>query len=264
MNKQGSYQFETLEGRHIEADFLEQRAQLRLDGFIDLLKRHHFPENGKILEIGSAHGIRTHLMAKNFPGSKVIGVDRSPELLELARERYHLKNLSFQLADLYELPFSDNEFDFIYVRLVFMHLNDPMTALENLKRILKPGGRILIEDADRDCMFFEPAPESFSPFWNKVQDGQKKLGGDPNVGRKLATYLKMNHFNEIHSEVQTILGNGEEIEFLARTLLPSLNIYLDSQDRGQGKKAIQDLFEISKKEHAHFYHFWFIASGRKP
>lgn len=264
MNPTGSYQFENLESREKEAIFLSERAKLRLDGFKDLLLRHNIPTKGKALEVGSAQGIRSHLIAQNFSNLQVVGVDRSLELLSEAQTLHkNQSNLSFQEADLYELPFSDESFDFVYARLVFMHLKDPMRALESLKRVLRPGGRILIEDADRDCMFFEPAPNSFSDFWSKVQAGQRRLGGDPNVGRKLAPYLKEKLFRNLNIEVQTILGEGPEIEFLVRTLLPSLNIYLEAQDRQIGEAAIRDLLAMSKAANASFYHFWFAVSGEK-
>jgi SAM-dependent methyltransferase len=261
---QGSYQFENLESRHIEAGFLAERAQLRLEGFAELLERHHFPERGSVLEAGTGHGIRARLMADYYPHARITGLDRSAELLSLARERNQdVTNLSFQQGDLYELGGMENTFDFIYARLVFMHLTDPHGALQSLQRALRPGGRLLIEDADRDCMFFEPAPASFPEFWEKVLAGQKRLGGDPNVGRKLAPYLKEAGFVDVQTEAQPILGCGRDIEFIARTLMPSLNIYLEPQDRPAGEKAIRDLHALALDPRATFYHFWFVASGRK-
>lgn len=256
----GSYQFEKLEGRQIEADFLAERAQLRLEGFKGLLERHGFPTHGKILEAGCGQGIRTKLMAEYFPHAEITGIDRSSELLAEARIN---SPLNFKEADIYELPFADDSFDFVYSRLVFMHLKDPQLALKNLLRVLKPGGRILIEDADRDCMFFEPAPASFPEFWEKVQTAQRRLGGDPNVGRKLAPYLKKHGLSGINIEAQPITGDGKDISFLARTLMPSLNLYLEPQDREMGHKAIADLHTLATSPEASFYHFWFAVSGAK-
>ncbi len=264
MNQRGSYQFEKLESRDKEAIFLAERAQLRIEGFTDLLVRHKIPSEGRLLEVGCAQGIRSRLIAKHFSHLEIVGIDRSEELLQAARhQNQDLANLSFEQADLYELPFADESFDFIYARLVFMHLAEPSRAIQSLKRVLRPGGRILIEDADRDCMFFEPAPPSFSRFWQKVQKGQRRLGGDPNVGRKLASLLKEAALQKVQIETQPIIGGGNEIEFLVRTLLPSLNIYLEPQDRDEGELAIRDLLELSKDPRASFYHFWFVVSGEK-
>ncbi len=255
-----SYQFENLENRDVESKFLAERAQLRLEGFTDLLSRHGLKNHGQALEVGCGHGIRTTLLANHFPKVKVIGIDRSAELLAHTKEQ---EGLHFQKADLYELPFEDETFDFIYARLVFMHLEKPIRALESLQRVLKPGGRILIEDADRDCMFFEPAPPTFAKFWRNVQNGQRHHGGDPNVGRKLAPYMKMIGLTDIQVEAQPIYGAQKEIEFLATTLLPSLNSYLPLEDRKEGAEAIADILEMAKDPRATFYHFWFAVSGRK-
>lgn len=258
----GSYQFERLEGRHTEAKFLAERARMRLEGFPDLLRRHSIPANGRILEIGCGQGVRTEQIALTFPEAKVIGLDRSPELLAEARSRQG-QNAEYVEGDLYSLPFADHSFDAIYARLVFMHLERPQAALAESLRVLKPGGRILLEDADRDCMFFEPAPASFPLFWQRVQAGQRRHGGDPNVGRKLGAYLRGSGLEKLQEEVQPILGGGEEIAFLARTLLPSLNIYLPRQQRPEGEEAIRDLARLAEDPRASFYHFWFVASGSK-
>jgi SAM-dependent methyltransferase len=260
----GSYQFENLESRHLEASFLAERAQLRLEGFVDLLRRHGFPPRGRVLEVGCAQGVRTRLMAEAFPDADIVGIDRSPELLQSAREANGFAHLSFQQADLYELPFAEESFDFVYARLVFMHLKDPGEAIRCLRKVLRPGGRLLIEDADRDCMFFEPAPDSFANFWAKVQAGQRRLGGDPNIGRKLAPYLLQEGYVEVKTELQPITGGGRDIAFLARTLLPSLNIYLAPEDRAGGASAIDDLRCLAENPCAAFYHIWFVVSGEKP
>ena len=259
-----SYLFENLEARQREAAFLAERAQLRMEGFSALLERHGFPPAGRILELGCGQGLRTLRMAELYPRAEVIGIDRSSELLESASTASSGR-ASFLEADLYELPFADESFDFVYSRLVFMHLSDPLRALRSIRRVLRPGGKVLIEDADRDCMFFEPAPQSFGPFWAKIQEAQRRHGGDPNVGRKLAPYLKEVGFLDVTIETQPIIGSGEEIGFLARTLMPSLNLYLEPRDRPQGEVAILDLERLASSDpRATFYHFWFAVSGMRP
>jgi len=261
---QCSYQFEDLEGRQTEAMHLAERAQLRLEGFIELLARHEFPPQGRILEVGCGQAIRTKLMAEHHPEARIVGLDRSPELLQAAQSSLAgLSQVDLVEGDLYDLDFAEASFDFVYARLVFMHLCDPLRALASLQRILRPGGRILIEDADRDCMFFEPRPPSFPSFWQKVQEGQSRAGGDPNVGRRLAPYLKEANFTDVRIEAQPIIGDGRDIAFLTRTLMPSLNHYLEPEDRAGGALAINDLAMLALDPRATFYHLWFAVSGTK-
>jgi SAM-dependent methyltransferase len=262
----GSYNFDLLAHPHVEGAHLEVRAQLRLSGFPDLLRRHGFPDSGRVLELGCGQGIRTRIMAELSPRADVIGIDRSETMLELARSGPGAThdNLSFARADLYELPFPDGSFDFVYARLVFMHLSKPLAALQSISRMLKPGGRVLMEDADRDCMFFEPEPKNFATYWKLIQDGQRRLGGDPNVGRRLASYLKETGFEGLNIEVQPIVGDGADIEFIVRELLPSLGGYLRPQDQGYYDGAVRELHRLSRDPHATFFHFWFAVSGGKP
>ena len=123
----GSYQFEALEGRHREAACLAERATMRLEGFIPLLRRHGFDGTGRVLDVGCAQGLRARRIAESFPEAKVVGLDRNTELLAMA-DTSDLSNLSFVEGDLYALPFPDHSFDFVYARLVFMHLTDPRRA----------------------------------------------------------------------------------------------------------------------------------------
>ena len=259
---QGSYQFERLEGRQEEAKLLQERTNLRLDGFANLLDRHIAGIPRDILEVGCGQAIRTAMIAKKYPQAKVIGFDRSDELLETAK-LHREPNLAFAHGDLYSLPYQDQCFDVVYARLVFMHLTNPVAAIAELQRVLRPGGTLLIEDADRDCMFFEPAPASFAPVWNKVQEGQRRLGGDPNIGRKLASYFKHAAFEHVTVETQPIIGGRDDIQFLVRTLLPSLNTYLKPEDRSAGAIAIADLGVMAENPAAMFYHFWFVVSGKR-
>lgn len=264
---QGSYQLERFADATGEAERLAVRSRLRLDGFRDLLQRHGFPERGRALEIGCGQGLRSRLMAEGAPDVAVVGIDRNTDFIECARRDARLagfQNLTFLHADLNVLPFAERSFDFIYARLVFINLPDARPVLQALHRLLRPSGRILIEDADRDCMFFEPAPEGFADYWRHVQSGQRRNGGDPNVGRRLTPSLKETGYCDVRTEVQPIVGDGRDIAFMARELLPSLNEYLDPCLKALGETAIESLERLAHDPRATFLHFWFAVSGGAP
>ncbi|HEY2170490.1 MAG TPA: methyltransferase domain-containing protein [Candidatus Angelobacter sp.] len=77
------------------------------------------------------------------------GVDMTPAMLEQARktqEEQGLKNVSWQQGDVYSLPFRPDQFSIVSSRFVFHHLQDPLAALKEMKRVCKSGGKIVVAD----------------------------------------------------------------------------------------------------------------------
>jgi ubiquinone/menaquinone biosynthesis C-methylase UbiE len=77
------------------------------------------------------------------------GVDMTPAMLEQARKTQQeqgLKNVSWQPGDVYSLPFPSAQFSIASSRFAFHHLQDPMAALKEMKRVCKPSGRIVVAD----------------------------------------------------------------------------------------------------------------------
>ena len=76
---------------------------------------------------------------------EVVGVDRVPELLELARERAP-RNATFVEADATHLPYSNGEFDLAGTLRTLHHVTRPELVLAELARVTRPGGRVLVID----------------------------------------------------------------------------------------------------------------------
>jgi ubiquinone/menaquinone biosynthesis C-methylase UbiE len=77
------------------------------------------------------------------------GMDMTPAMLEQARKTQQeqgLKNVSWQQGDVYSLPFPDAHFSIVSSRFVFHHLQDPLSALKEMKRVCNPGGKIVVAD----------------------------------------------------------------------------------------------------------------------
>ncbi len=104
-----------------------------------LIKKYFKPE-GKILEIGAASGDFLHLLQD--VGYEVYGVELSKRAAEQAARLYRLDLSQGTLED---AAFSENYFDYIVMYHVLEHVPDPHATLKEAYRVLKPGGRILIE-----------------------------------------------------------------------------------------------------------------------
>jgi ubiquinone/menaquinone biosynthesis C-methylase UbiE len=84
-----------------------------------------------------------------------VGIDLTPAMLGQAQKtqaEQGLKNVTWQQGDVMSLPYPDAHFSIVSSRFAFHHLLDPLAALKEMKRVCKPGGRVVVAD-------MAPAPE---------------------------------------------------------------------------------------------------------
>jgi len=104
-----------------------------------------------LLDLGCGDGKVTAEIASLLPNGTVLGVDYSPEMIELAQSRFSAEenpNLSFQVVDALNLNFQ-NEFDVIFSNAVLHWVADHPSVLRGAADALKPGGRILFQMGGR-------------------------------------------------------------------------------------------------------------------
>jgi ubiquinone/menaquinone biosynthesis C-methylase UbiE len=101
--------------------------------------------SGKVLEVGVGTG-------RNFPfypqGVRLTSIDLSPAMLEIARKRAEELGLEVDLreGDAQQLPFADASFDTVVCTLSLCNIPDDRRAIAEMKRVLRPGGRLLLLD----------------------------------------------------------------------------------------------------------------------
>jgi SAM-dependent methyltransferase len=100
-----------------------------------------------VLDAACGEGYGSALLAA--AAARVTGVDLSPEAVAHARDRYRLPNLSFEEADCRHLPFGDDAFDAVVSFETLEHLDDHDGLLREFRRVLRPGGFLLISSPDR-------------------------------------------------------------------------------------------------------------------
>lgn len=104
----------------------------------------HQYAGGKLLEVGCSMGNDTIQFARR--GMHVTGVDITEKAIELIQGRFALygEKGDFRVADAEALPFEDNTFDAVYSFGVLHHTPDTAGAIEEIRRVLKPGGKAFI------------------------------------------------------------------------------------------------------------------------
>lgn len=98
-----------------------------------------------ILDVGSGAGqILRHLVKRAAPEAKLIAFDLSAGMLRRARNRLKSDRPLYVAGDMMRMPFADASFDCVTCGWVLEHLPDPRPGLQEIARVLKPGGSALI------------------------------------------------------------------------------------------------------------------------
>lgn len=108
--------------------------------FARLIKSWNVPAGARVLDAGTGTGANLRLLsALGF--AEVTGLDASPEAIRHCAA----KGLGpVELADICALPFADDSFDLVLATDIIEHVADDARALSELRRVLKPGGRLLL------------------------------------------------------------------------------------------------------------------------
>lgn len=116
-----------------------------------LANRIDLPPGAAILDIGCGTGLLTARIAERYPDHKVIGIDASRPMIDVARNKRSRANCSFQLALAEDLPFADDSFTAVTSALFFHHVNHSLKrqTLKEVFRVLKAEGELLVADMDR-------------------------------------------------------------------------------------------------------------------
>jgi SAM-dependent methyltransferase len=252
----------------------ESSEQARLKLLNELTNRHfidflELEETMSVLEVGSGLGILAQEVARLVPRGEVFGVEYFAEQLALAHSS--LPNLHFLQGDAHALRFEDGRFDLVYCRYVLEHLADPLQALTEMRRVLKPGGRVFVQENNILVNVFYPERPLFEELWKRFAVLQEKLGGDALIGKKLFPLLKQAGFEEIKLSIQP------EIHYCGK---PSFRPWIENQigniegaaaelaahglaTKEEIRLAIDELRELMERDDGSAFFYWNRASGVK-
>jgi SAM-dependent methyltransferase len=123
----------------------------------------------RVVDVGCGSGNIACWVAEQIqPNGRVLAIDVSGDQIEQARrqaQRRNLRNIDFQVANAYSPRLPEGSFDLAYCRLVLTHLTRPVEALQAMRSLVRPGGKVVCEELDIGCWLCDPPAPAMNRFF---------------------------------------------------------------------------------------------------
>ena len=262
---------------HGYSNFESNRLNDQADTLAELLHRDSVWEDGSvILEAGCGVGAQIKTVAPMNKNSKFISVDISFDSIQQATrlaKSLEIDNVQFKQADIFNLPFTDDYFDHVFVCFVLEHLPNPIEAIHQLKRVLKPNGTMTIIEGDHGSTYFHPDSKAAKKAIRCQVELQKSNGGDANIGRSVYPILKKTGFENVQVSPRQVYVDDSYpnlIEgFTKNTFIAMIEgisehaISNSLISREEMSRGISDLYKTTEGGGTFCYTF-FKGIGKKP
>jgi len=152
----------------------------------------HLRRGNHVLDVGCGPGAITLGLAEAVVPGEVVGIDMQQSQVQRARDlatERGIANVHFEVGDAYRLPFPDRAFDAVFAHTVLMHLGEPVRALAEMRRVLRPGGIVGVRDPDFETMLFAPTTPLLEQWLALMIRLRQHSGAHSFVGRHLRRLL---------------------------------------------------------------------------
>jgi 2-polyprenyl-3-methyl-5-hydroxy-6-metoxy-1,4-benzoquinol methylase len=175
----------------------------------------------RCLDVGCGGGHVTLDMARIVgPGGTAVGIDFDREILELAHHDAReagLGNAEFAVAD--AASFDGGPFDLAYARFLLSHVSEPEQVLSHIATLVRPGGRVVLEDIDVTGCFCHPRDPAYDRCLDLYTQAVASGGGDANLGRRLPVLALDSGLRDAQWNVfQPVHASGPHKQIMALTM----------------------------------------------
>ncbi|HEV7452405.1 MAG TPA: methyltransferase domain-containing protein [Pseudonocardiaceae bacterium] len=160
----------------------------------------HLRPGQQVLDVGCGPGTITIDLARRVAPGSVVGIDNEPAPLDEARaeaRRQGVHNVSFAVADGYDLDIPDGTFDVVHAHQVLQHLVEPVVALREMRRVCRTGGTVAARDADYAAMAWHPPDARLDRWLDLYRRVARSNRAEPDAGRRLLSWARAAGFGEI-------------------------------------------------------------------
>lgn len=225
----------------------------------------------EVLSVGCGPGLMLREITKLDPSIRGTGIDISSSRVQAAKQKNAgNRQLKFICGDAQEMQFARNSFDFVYSRMLFQYLQKKEQALDELVRVCKPGGTVLLQDLDGQLLWNYPEECELQRALEQVVGALSKTGFDPFVGRKLFRLAQRSGLENLKVQVECyhlIAGEPspkilEEWKLKLDIALPQIVQALGSER--QALEQVQRFIEYLSRPDTLTYSNVFTVTGEKP
>ncbi|MDG3017231.1 methyltransferase domain-containing protein [Speluncibacter jeojiensis] len=160
----------------------------------------HLGAGVSVLDVGCGPGTITSDLAALVTPGRVTAVEVTDTALELARTEAAERgstNIDFVVADVHALGFPDDTFDVVHAHQVLQHVADPVHALQEMRRVCKPGGFVAARDSDYTGFVWFPQFPALDRWMELYQRAARANGGEPDAGRRMLSWAREAGFTDI-------------------------------------------------------------------
>jgi ubiquinone/menaquinone biosynthesis C-methylase UbiE len=229
----------------------DPREALRLEKKVDAQAwvhkylAHQVREGADVLSVGCGPGVILREVAALGKFVKATGIDISAERIQEATAR-HRDNpaMNFIRGDAHAMEFPSHRFDLVYSRMLLEYLKDKQAAINEMVRVCRPGGTVLLQDLDGQLLWHYPEDPLMQSTTEKVMKALAVTGFDPFVGRKLFTFARKAGLENIGVQV-------ESYHLIAGEVSPEILKQWELKLAIAAPQLRQVLGDVEAKSHAH-------------
>jgi ubiquinone/menaquinone biosynthesis C-methylase UbiE len=232
---------------------------------------HHIARGMELLSVGCGPGVILRAICALYPWVRGTGIDISPERVQEAiRKNSENPRTRFVCGDAHAMQFPAGSFDLVYCRMLLQYLRNKERAVEEMVRVCKPGGRVLLQDLDGQLLWHYPEDPALQQAVEKSVKGLGETGFDPFVGRKLFWLARKAGLENVKVQVECyhlIAGEIapnvlEQWQLKLEIAKPQMTRIFGSET--EAKKISRGFLEYLSRPDTLTYSTVFTVTGQKP